>query len=266
MNALKAFLVGVGPGAPEQVTPAARQALLEAEMVLGWELDLRPIADCVAGKKVFLQDVNNYVQATRAAVREAKRKRAILAVPRLGDPCLSSGLKGLLKALEGFSVRIIPGISSVQLAASLAKVNLDESVVVSFHDYGDPQEKKQFVLDCFNRGRHLILLASPDLTPSAAAAWLISHGVARDVPVVVGSFLSLPEEQVIRTRLGRIVAQEFPWLSVSVFVNPAVPTLEADVRRWRSWRQKQKTSVGGDSHDLLNRPRSGAEPFRSAST
>lgn len=237
---LKAYLVGVGPGAPKQVTPAARQSLAEANLVLGWELDLRPIADCLAGKKIFLQDVKNYVRATRAAVREAKKRRAVLAVPRLGDPCLSSGLKGLLRALQGFAVQVIPGISSVQLAAALARVNLDESVVVSFHDYGDPEEKKQFVRDCFRRGRHLILLASPDLTPRAAAAWLIEHGVSPRVPVLVGSFLSLPEEQVVRTQLGRLVGRDFPWLTVSVFVNPAVPTLEDDVHNWSRWRYVQK--------------------------
>ena len=240
---LKAFLVGVGPGAPEQVTPAARQALLRAELVLGWDLDLRPVGDCVEGKKVFLQNVNNYVPATRAAVREAKRRRAVLAVPRVGDPCLSSGLKGLLRALEGFAVEIIPGISSVQLAAALARVNLDESVVVTFHDYGDPEEKKRFVLECFRRGRHLILLASPDLTPSAAAAWLIRQGVSASVRVVVGSSLSLPEQQVMRGRLGQITRKEFPWLSVSVFVNPQVPALEDDVNRWRRWQRAQRKFV-----------------------
>lgn len=237
---LKAILVGVGPGAPELVTYAARQALLNSKLVLGWDLDLRPVEDCLEGKRVFLQDVKNYVQATRTAVREAKRHRAVLAVPRVGDPCLSSGLKGLLRALNGFEVEIIPGISSVQLAAAMARVNLDESVVVSFHDYGDPEEKKLFVRECFRRGRHLILLASPDLTPSMAAAWLMEEGVSAGVRVLVGSFLSLPEEQVVRTSLGRLVGKEFPWLSVSVFVNPDVPTLKADVRNWRCWRRTKK--------------------------
>src|SRR5713226_5538523 len=101
-SALKALVIGIGPGAPELVTPAARQALAEAELVLGWDMDLLPIGDCLEGKKVFLQDVKNYVRATRAAVREAKKRRAVLAVPRVGDPCLSSGLKGLLRALKGF--------------------------------------------------------------------------------------------------------------------------------------------------------------------
>src|SRR5437879_3759829 len=122
---LKASLVGVGPGSPELVTPAARRAVESAGVVLGWDLDLKPVEDCLKGKKVFLQDVKNYVRATRAAVREAKTRRASLAIPRVGDPCLSSGLKGLLRALEGFRVEIIPGISSIQLAAALARVNID---------------------------------------------------------------------------------------------------------------------------------------------
>ncbi len=89
-NRLKAVLVGVGPGAFELVTPEAREIISRAEIILGWDMDLLPVRDCVAGKKVFLQDVRNYVQATRAAVREAKRTRKLLAVPRVGDPCLSS--------------------------------------------------------------------------------------------------------------------------------------------------------------------------------
>lgn len=242
-NGLKAYLVGVGPGSPEHVTPAARQALAQAEIVLGWDLDLQPVADCMAGKRIFSQDVKNYVQATRAAVREAKKRRAVLAVPRLGDPCLSSGLKGLLRALEGFAVQIIPGISSVQMAAALARINLDEAVVVSFHDYGDPKEKKRFLLECFRRGRHLILLASPDLTPSAAAAWLIEEGVSPHSPALVGSFLSFPQERVVRTQLGSMAGMEFPWLSVSVFVNATAPTLQDDVRKWCRWRKIAKVTA-----------------------
>jgi cobalt-precorrin-7 (C5)-methyltransferase len=238
-NPLKAFLVGVGPGAPELVTDAAKRAVMEADLVLGWDLDLRPVEDCLHGKKIFVQDVRNYVQATRQAVREAKRRRAVLAIPRVGDPCLSSGLKGLLRALVGFNVEILPGISSVQLAAALARINLDESVVVSFHDYGDPEEKKRFVRDCFVRGRHLVLLASPDLTPGAAAAWLIEQGVSPRISVLVGSNLSLPEERVWRGRLSSLVGKEFPWLSVSVFINPGVPTLENDLCNWRRWRRRK---------------------------
>ena len=236
---LKASLIGVGPGSPELVTPAARRAVESADIVLGWDLDLKPVEDCLDGKKLFLQDVKNYVRATRAAVREAKKRKAILAIPRVGDPCLSSGLKGLLRALEGFRVEIVPGISSIQLAAAVARVNIDESVPISFHSFGDPEDKKRFMLECWRRERHLIVLASPDLMPGPMAKWLIEQGVSPTVPTVVGSFLTLPQQKVVRTQLGRLRGREFPWLSITVVVNPAVPSLEEEHQQWRRWRRQK---------------------------
>lgn len=221
---LKAALVGVGPGSPELVTPAARRAVESADIVLGWDLDLKPVEDYLRGKKVFLQDVKNYVRATRAAVR---------------DPCLSSGLKGLLRALVSFQIEIVPGISSIQLAAALAGVNIDESVPISFHSFGDPEDKKCFMLECLRRRRHLIVLASPDLMPGPMAEWLIERGVPQTVPTVVGSFLSLPQQKVVQARLGSLRGHEFPWLSVTVIVNPAVASLEEEHQQWRRWRRQE---------------------------
>lgn len=233
---LKAALIGVGPGSPELVTPAARLAVGSADIVLGWDLDLKPVEDCLLGKKVFLQDVKTYVRATRAAVREAKKRKAVLAIPRVGDPCLSSGLKGLLRALKNFQIEIVPGISSIQLAAAIARVNIDESVPISFHSFGDPEDKKRFMLECLRRRRHLIVLASPDLMPGPMAEWLIERGVPQTVPIVVGSFLSLPQQKVVHGRLGSLRGHTFPWLSVTVIVNPAAASLEEEHRQWRRWR------------------------------
>ena len=238
-NKPRAALVGVGPGAASLVTPEAREIISRAEIILGWDMDILPVRDCVAGKKVFLQDVRNYVQATRAAVREAKRTRKLLVVPRVGDPCLSSGLKGLMRALVGFEISVHPGVSSVQLAAAHARVNLDESTIISFHDLGDPEEKKRYMLDCFHKGRHLIALASPDLRPGPMAKWLIEQGAPPRTRVLVCSALSLPEQAITRTELSRLIGHEFPWLSVTVVINPAVPSLDEDHRLWREWRKRR---------------------------
>src|SRR5260370_7444394 len=209
-NKLKAVLVGVGPGASTLVTPEAREIISRSEIILGWDMDLLPVRDCVAGKKIFLQDVRNYVQATRAAVREAKRTRKLLAVPRVGDPCLSSGLKGLMRALAGFEVQIHPGISSVQLAAAYACINLDESAIISFHDLGDPEEKKQYMLECFRKGRHLITLASPDLRPCPMAKWLIQQGAQRTTATCVPPALILPPQTITLPHPARLAPHHSP--------------------------------------------------------
>jgi precorrin-6B methylase 1 len=129
----------------------------------------------------------------------------------------------------------------VQLAAAYACINLDESATISFHDLGDPEEKKQFMLECFRQGRHLITLASPDLRPGPMAKWLIQQGVLPSVDVLVGSALSLPEQKIVRTQLAHLIGQEFPWLSVTVVINPAAPSLDQDHRLWRRWRNSKST-------------------------
>lgn len=237
----QAFIVGVGPGAPQLVTPAVRRIMSDAEIILGWDMDLLPVRDCIDGKHVFLQDVSNYMQQTGAAVRKARETRKVLAVPRVGDPCLSSGLKGLLRALSGFEIEIHPGISSVQIAAALAHVNLDESSIISFHDLGDPEEKKRYLLNCFRQRRHIIALSSPDFRPEEMAQWLVRRAVPARTQVFVGSSLSLPEQTILRTNLGSLIRRQFPWLTVTVIINPAVPSLSQEHRLWRSWRQRNAT-------------------------
>jgi iron complex transport system substrate-binding protein len=146
-----------------------------------------------------------------------------------------------MRALVGFDVNIHPGISSVQLAVGYACINLDESAIISFHDLGDPEEKKQYMLDCFRKGRHLITLASPDLRPGVMAQWLIQQGAPRNTDVLVGSALSLPEQKITRTQLSRLVGRDFPWLSVTVVINPGAPSLDQDHRLWRQWRNRNKS-------------------------
>jgi cobalt-precorrin-7 (C5)-methyltransferase len=231
--------VGVGPGDRRLVTPEARDIISKAGIVLGWDMDLLPVRDCVHGKKVFLQDVGNYMRATHAALREARRSGEALAIPRVGDPCLSSGLKGLLHALGGFEVSIHPGISSIQLAAACARIELGESAIVSFHDLGNPDEKKKYLLESFEQGLHLITLSSPDLRPGPMAHWMIEKGVPAQTEALVGSALSLPRQKITRTRLRELVGRRFPWLSVTVIINPTAPSLERDRRLWRSWRQQR---------------------------
>ena len=115
-----------------------------------------------------------------------------------------------------------------------------ELVTISFHDLGDPEEKKQYMLECFRKGRHLITLASPDLRPGPMAKWLIQQGAPRNTDVLVGSALSLPEQNITRSNLSRLVGREFPWLSVTVVINPGAPSLNQDHRLWRQWRNRKK--------------------------
>ncbi|MEM0272301.1 MAG: precorrin-6y C5,15-methyltransferase (decarboxylating) subunit CbiE [Thermoprotei archaeon] len=233
----KVYIVGVGPGSPKYLTPRAREAVRHSQIVLGWELDLAPIRSLLRGKEVYIQNVSNYKEVAVRVAEVAKREWKTVAVARIGDPCVSSGLNGLLEAFSGFDIEIIPGISSVQLAASIARINIDDSVVVSFHDYGDHEAEKNFMLEAFKAGKHLIVLTSPDLSPSGVADFLVSKGCEPTTPVVVCSNLTLEGEKIEHSTLGGIIGKSFHWLSLVTVVNPSVPTENEAYFRWKKWRE-----------------------------
>lgn len=231
-------IVGVGPGNPSLVTPQAVEAIRSAEIAVGWDLDFHPVRQWLRGKRLFLQDVRNYRRVVRQAVRLAHRTGQAVAVPRLGDPCISSGLKGLLEIFHNFNVSIVPGISSIQLAAALARINLDEAAIFSFHDYGDQTRRALELLEAFHRGRHLVVLSSPDLPPHRMAQFLIRGGVSRQTPAVICSSLTLPTERVVEEPLDQIRRRRFHWLTVSVVLNPAVLSEREDRQIWLRWRRR----------------------------
>jgi precorrin-6y C5,15-methyltransferase (decarboxylating) CbiE subunit len=215
----KVYIVGVGPGSPRYLTKEAEKAISEANIVVGWEFDLLPVRSLTTGKKVYLQDVKNYIQVAKAAADEARKQGETVAVLKIGDPCISSGLAGTLKVFHDFEVKIVPGISSIQLAAASAQTNIDESVIISFHEDGDAlEEKRRFMLNAFLRNRHLIILTGQAQKPDETASYLIKNGVSETTPALVCEKLALEDERISRGTLRDVVTRQFSWLSVMVVI------------------------------------------------
>ncbi len=215
----KVYFVGIGPGSPKYLTREAEEAIREARIIVGWEFDLLPARHLIDGKKIYLQNVKNYVQVAETAAKEARKSNETVAVLRIGDPCISSGLDGLLKVFHDFEVRIVSGISSIQLAAAAAQINIDESVLISFHDGGDDFEKKRrFMLDGLNQNRHLIIITGPSLGPKEAAIYLINNGISEITPAIVCEGLALPGEKISRGTLENMADKEFSWLSIMIVI------------------------------------------------
>lgn len=224
MHRNKTYIVGVGPGGPGYLTAEARRAIREAGIIVGWDLNLLPVKSLISDKKVYLQEAGNYIQLAEEAAAEARQRGVAVAVLKIGDPCLSSGLAGTLKAFHDFEVQIIPGISSTQVAAATARINLDESVIISFHEDGDDlEEKRAFMLDAFRRKRHLIVLTGQAQKPDETARYLIKHGISPATPALVCENLTLEDEKIFRGTLSRVVPGQFSWLSVMVIKQAVSP-------------------------------------------
>lgn len=217
----KAFIVGIGPGDPTWLTDRARAVIAQSDAVLGWELNLVPLAGLLDGKQVFVQRPGDYGKVAEEAADAVRANDGTLAIVRIGDALVSSGLTGLLALYHDFVVEVIPGISAVQLAAAAARINLDEAVVVSFHEERYWDDERAFMRDAFRHGRHLVVLTGPRQQPNDTAAYLISEGVNPGTEALVGESLTLPAERITRATLADIAGLTFHWLSSLVVIHPS---------------------------------------------
>lgn len=216
----KVFIVGVGPGDPSWLTDRARAAIAQSDAVLDWELNLVPLAGLLDGKRVFVQHLRDYGTVAEEAAASVRANDGTLAIVRIGDALVSSGLTGLLAVAHDVAVEVIPGVSAVQLAAAAARINLDEAIVVSFHEERRWDDERAFLRDAFRRGRHLIVLTGPGHHPNDTAAFLLEQGVDPTTEALVGESLALPDERVTHARLSEIATRTFRWLSVLVVIHP----------------------------------------------
>ncbi len=221
----KVFIVGVGPGSPEWVSKRVRDVVASAGIVVGWEQDLKPIRDLVKDQRIFLQECRNYLEIPDKAALEAEKTGAAVVVLKTGDPLVApAGLEGTLKTFEGFEIHIIPGISSVQLAAAKAGIVLTDSAIITYHplprDGGrDLRYKRKRMLRALENGLHLLVLTGVRQMPQQTAKYLLDKGVPPESRVVVCENLSYPSEQITKSLLGQVAQMKFNWLSVMVVHN-----------------------------------------------
>ncbi len=122
-------LVGCGPGAAAYLTEAARQAVADAEVILGSRRLLALFA-AAAGQRVAIEGDVAAVLAAIAAHRAAGRRVAVLVS---GDPGLFSLARPITEHFGRDHCRIIPGVSAVQAAFARLGLDWQDARILSAH-------------------------------------------------------------------------------------------------------------------------------------
>ena len=204
----KVTIIGAGPGNPDLLPTAARDALDIADVVIGARralagIDLPP--DVVRCELVKTEDI------VGALAGEASWQRAVVVMT--GDTGLFSGAARLTCALRdvtGLEVRVIPGVSSASyLAAQLAR-SWQGWRFASAHGVAC-----DIVAEAARAGE-LFLVTSNGKAPAKLAGELVEAGLG-DVEIVVGERLSYPDERLSRGTASEIAGREFDDLNVMLF-------------------------------------------------
>ena len=135
------YIVGSGPGSPEQMTTRALQAIRDAEYVLGNDSYLVPLSALLEGKNVIRSGMGKEVERAREAVILARDH--VVAMVSGGDPGVYGMASIVLEVAErsGTDARIevIPGVTAATAAASrLGSPLSGDFVVVSLSDLLTP--------------------------------------------------------------------------------------------------------------------------------
>ncbi|PXY26002.1 ATP-binding protein [Prauserella sp. PE36] len=203
-------VVGLGPAGPEWLTPEAEQALAEAEHLVGYGPYLAKVPQR-AGQRRHAS--GNRVEAERAVeALELAAGGARVAVVSSGDPGVFAMASAVLEQAEqpawaGVSVRVLPGLTAAQAAASRVGAPLGHDYcVLSLSDRLKPWEVIERRLDAAGAADLVVAIYNP-----ASRSRTTQLGVARDVllrhrapetPVVIARDVGGPEESVRVDTLG----------------------------------------------------------------
>ncbi len=185
--------IGVGPGSPEYLTVRARNEVASADIVAGFKPALETVREFAKGEVIEIPAHAGEVEFLKYIAGKSGEKKCVFCFT--GDPNFSAS--ELLDKIAIYDeVEIVPGISSVQIAASKAKVAFEDSIFISFHKGGSLEEIKRELLNRAKGNRNIILLPRPyDFMPEEIAGYLMQNGVSPDTEVIIYQNLTMSNEK-----------------------------------------------------------------------
>ncbi|WP_158881033.1 precorrin-6y C5,15-methyltransferase (decarboxylating) subunit CbiE [Amycolatopsis anabasis] len=180
-------VTGIGADGWAGLSPAAREAVLAAEVILGGPRQLELLPDEVRGERVSWP--SPMLPALPGLLAEhAGRELCVLAS---GDPMVF-GVGATLARLTGPErLRVLPHPSSISLACARLGWPVDGLEVVSV--VGRPLETLHAAL---TPGRRILVLSADGSTPAAVAGLLVARGYGESALTVLEQ-LGGPAERVL---------------------------------------------------------------------
>lgn len=209
--ALNITVVGIGPGHPDYLIPLGEKAIQRAEILVG---SVRALQDfgregqeqipITGSLSVLKDDIKALPDGTNIVVLVS------------GDPGYYSLLTWLKKHFSADSrIRVIPGLSSMQVAFSRLGETWYDAELLSFHGRRPSDESLQYT-----DGKKLGFLTDKVQNPAYIAAELIEKGWPKDTFAAALERISYEDEQIVQGTLEEI--QKLKGFSHSILVVIAV--------------------------------------------
>ena len=221
------YVIGLGPGDVEDMTPRAKKAIEEADIVVGYSTYVDLIKEYFPDKKFLRSPMTREVERCRLVVEKALEKNNVALISS-GDSGIY-GMAGVMLEVVNSSgheipVEIIPGITAASAAAAILGAPITHDfAVISLSDLLTPWELIATRIEYASKGDFVICYYNPR---SKARSEYIN--IARDImlqykspdtPVGIVRNAGREGQNHVITTLGKMLEHEIDMFTVVIVGN-----------------------------------------------
>ena len=208
----KVQILGIGDDGMEGLTPAARQLIVQAELLIGSRSTLS-LARAGKGERLEVgADLDGIVKRIEAA---GARRVVVLAS---GDPLFYGTARYLCDRLGKERFEVVPHVSSMQLAFARVKESWDDAYLMNL-----ATQPLDVAVEKVRTATKVGLFTSETHSPRVVARALLDRNIDYFTAYICEN-LGAPDERVTHAELSEVASHEFSPLNVMILVRkPSVP-------------------------------------------
>ncbi len=220
-------MVGIGPGARDEISQRALDALKKSETIVGYKLYVDLVKDIIGNKQVIATAMRKEVERVELAIQEALSGK-IVSIVSSGDPGVY-GMAGLVlevvsKENIDLPIEIISGIPAANAAAAVLGAPLmHDYAVISLSDLLTPWETIERRVKCAAEADFVIVLYNPKSSQRdwqiEKTAYIVLQHKSPSTPVGIVKDASREDESVIITTLDKMTSCPIDMTTVIIIGN-----------------------------------------------
>lgn len=257
----KITLVGIGPGAVEHMTQRAREAIAEADVVVGYVTYIKLVADLLEGKEVvrkgMTEELDRAVSALEAA--RAGKKVALISsgdagVYGMAGPTYEVLFQAGWTPADEVQVEVVPGASAINACAARVGAPLTHDFCsISLSDLLTPWPVIARRLDAAAQADFVVALYNPKsgrrTRQIVEAQRLFLRHRRPDTPVAVVKSAYRRRERIEFTTLDTMADSEIGMLSTVLIGNSHTFVRDGLMVTPRGYANKYDIEQGGETRD-----------------
>ncbi len=255
-NRGKIFIVGFGPGSHDHITIRAKEAISQAQVVVGYSTYIELVRDLIDGKEVIQTGMQEEVSRARKTVDMAEAGRTV-AIVSSGDAGIY-GMAGLIYEVlherdwdpeTGVEVEVVPGVTAASaIAAIIGAPLVHDFAAISLSDLLTPLDVILKRVDAAAAADFVIALYNPKsgrrTRQIVEAQRIIARYREPTTPVAIVKSAFREAQTVVLTDLEHMLDYEIGMLTTLIVGNSTTFTFKGRMVTPRGY--KRKYALSGD--------------------